>query len=99
MNVHETLEQLENLDVFSEDDLSEDEYFIARRKLVILPPNDESDRDTDEDSRDENQLLPNNLNRNQLLAGATADLRISSGNISLSAVDEEDIARPSVNVS
>ena len=45
-----------NLDVFSEDDLSEDEDFISRGKLVILPPNGESDRDTDEGSGDENEL-------------------------------------------
>ena len=56
LNVHEALEYLENLDVFSEDDLSEDEDFISRRKLVILPPNGESDRDTDEGSGDENEL-------------------------------------------
>ena len=30
-------------------------------RLVILPPNDEGDRDTNEDSGDENELLPNNL--------------------------------------
>ena len=49
--------------------------------MFILPPNDESDRDTDEDSEDENELLPNNLNGFQLLAGATADLCKSCGNI------------------
>ena len=70
MNVHEALEYLENLDVSSEDDLSDDEDFISRGRLVILPPNDEGDRDTDEDSGDENELLQNNLKRNQLLAVA-----------------------------
>ena len=56
----------------------------------FLPSNDEGDRDTDEDSGDENELLPNNLNRNhQLSAGATVDLNISSGNILLGAGDEE----------
>ena len=62
-NVHEALEYLENLDVSSENDLSDDEDFTSRGRLVILPPKDESDRDTDEDSGDENELLPNNLNR------------------------------------
>ena len=38
---------LNNLDVSSEDDLTEDKGFISRRRLVILPPNNEGDRDTD----------------------------------------------------
>ena len=78
--------------------MSDDEDFILRGRLVILPPNDETDRDTDEDSGDENELLPNNLNRTQLLAGATADLSISSGNISLGPRDEEEVAGPSVDI-
>ena len=41
---------------------------------LFLPQNDEGDRDTDEDSGGENELLPNNLNRSQLSARATADL-------------------------
>ena len=41
---------------------------------LFLPPNDEGDRDTDEDSGGENELLPNNLNRSQLSARALADL-------------------------
>ena len=53
--------------------------------MFILPPSNEGDRDTDEDLGDENELLPNNLNRSQLLAGATVDLSTSSGNISLGA--------------
>ena len=61
-------------------------------RLVILPSNDEGDRDTDEDSGDEKELLPNNLNRSQHLAGATVDLSTSSGNISLGAGDEEEVA-------
>ena len=40
MNVHQAFEYLGNLDVSSEDDLSDDED---------LPPNDEGDRDTDEE--------------------------------------------------
>ena len=95
MNVHEALEYLENLDVFSEDDLSDNEDSISRRRLIILPRNDEGDR---EDSWDENELLPNNLNRSQLLAGATVDLSTSSGNTSLGAADEEEVAGLSVDV-
>ena len=86
------------LDVSSEDDLSDDEYFISREKLVVLSPNDKGDRDTNEDSGDEKELLPNKINRNQLLAGSTVDLTTSSGNISLGAGDEEEVAGPSVDV-
>ena len=98
MNVHEALKYLENLDVSSEDDLSDDEDFISRGRLFILPPNNEGDSDTDDDLGNENELLPNNLNRSQLLAGATVDLNTSSGNISLGAGDEEEIAGPSIDV-
>ena len=63
MNVHEVLEYLENLDVFSVDDLSDNDDFISRGRLVILPPNNKGDRDTNEDSGDENELLPINSNR------------------------------------
>ena len=42
------------VDVSSEDDLSDNEDFISRGKLAILPPNVESDRDTEENSGDEN---------------------------------------------
>ena len=52
INVHEALEYLENLDGSLENDLSDDEDFISRGRLAILPPNDEGDRDTDEDSGD-----------------------------------------------
>ena len=40
MNVHQALEYLENLDVSSEDDLSDNVDFISRGRLVILPPNE-----------------------------------------------------------
>ena len=60
--------------------------------MFILLPNDESDRDTDEDSGDGNELLTNNLNRSQLLAGPTVDLSTWSSNISLGAGDEEEVA-------
>ena len=63
MNVHEVLEYLENLDVFSVDDLSDNDDFISRGRLVILPPNSKGDRDTNEDSGDENELLPINSNQ------------------------------------
>ena len=71
MNVHEALEYLEKLDASSEGDFSDDNDFISRGRLVILPPNDMSDRDTDEDSGEKKELLPNNLNRSQLLTGFT----------------------------
>ena len=35
MNVHEALECLKNLDVSSEDDLSDNEDFISKRRLVF----------------------------------------------------------------
>ena len=54
MNVHEALEYLKNLQVSSEDEISGDEDFISRGRLVILVP--KCDRDIDEDSRDENEL-------------------------------------------
>ena len=44
MNVHEILEYLENLDVFSVDDLSDYDDFISRGRLVVLPPNNKGDR-------------------------------------------------------
>ena len=62
MNTHETLEYLENLVVSSEEGLSDNQDFISTGTLAILPKNDKGDRDTDEDSRDENELLQNNLN-------------------------------------
>ena len=97
MNVNEALEYLENLDVSSEDNLSEEDFF-SMGWMVILPTNDKGDRDTDEDSGGENELLPNNLNRTQLLAAPTVDLSTSTGNISLGARDEEEVASPSVDV-
>ena len=62
MNTLEALEYLENLVVSSEEDLSDNQDFISTGTLAILPKNDKGDRDTDEDSRDENELLQNNLN-------------------------------------
>ena len=44
------------LDVSSEDDLSDEEDFISRGRLVILPPNNKGHRDTNEDSGDENEV-------------------------------------------
>ena len=35
VNVHKALKHLENLDVSSEDDLSDNEDFISRERLVI----------------------------------------------------------------
>ena len=53
----------EALENSSEDDLSDDKDFISRGRLVILPLNNEGDRDTDENSGHENELLQNNLSR------------------------------------
>ena len=98
MNIHETLEYSENLDESSEDDISDDANFISSGRQIILPPKDEIDKDTNGDSGDENELLQNNLFRRQLLAGATVALSTSSGNISLGAGDEEEVAGSSVDV-
>ena len=54
---HEALEQLENLDVSSEDDFWQWEFHLKKK---ISPPNNEGDKDIDEDSGDENELLPKN---------------------------------------
>ena len=78
--------------------MSGNEDFISRGRLVILPPNNEGDIDSDEDSEDENELLKRNLNRSQFLAGAIADGSTSSGNISLYAGDKEEVAGPSVDI-
>ena len=43
--------------------------------MVVLPPNHEVDRETDEDLGDENKVLPTKLDRGQFLAGATVDLK------------------------
>ena len=40
INVHEALEYVKNLDGSLENDLSDDEDFISRGRLAILPPND-----------------------------------------------------------
>ena len=84
--------------VSSEVDFSDVEYCMSRGRLVILPLNTEGDRDTDEDSEDENELHLKNLNKSNLLAGASFDLSISSDNIGLGAGDKEDVAGPSVDV-
>ena len=59
--------------------------------LVILSPNNDGERDTNQDWGDENELLLNNLNRSQRLAGATDDLSKSSSNILQGAGDEEEV--------
>ena len=68
------------------------------RDWLFYPSNGEGYRDTDEDSGDENELLPNNLNRSQLLVGAYVDLSTLTGNILLDAVDEEEVAGPWIEV-
>ena len=59
--------------------------------LVMLSPNNDGERDTNQDWGDENELLLNNLNRSQRLAGATDDLSKSSSNILQGAGDEEEV--------
>ena len=59
--------------------------------LVILSPNSDGERDTNPDWGDKNELLLNNLNRSQRLAGATDDLSKSSSNILQGAGDEEEV--------
>ena len=59
--------------------------------MVILFPNNEGERDTNEDWGDENELLLNNLNRSQRLAGATDDLSKSRSNILQGAGNEEEV--------
>ena len=59
--------------------------------LVMLTPNNDGERDTNQDWGDENELLLNNLNRSQRLAGATDDLSKSSSNILQGAGDEEEV--------
>ena len=66
--------------------------------MVFLPPSDESDRGTNENSGDKNELRPNNLNRSQILAGATVYPSISSSNISQGAAEKKEVADPSVNI-
>ena len=77
------------------DDLSDSEYFVSRVRLVIITRNNAV---IDEDSEDENELVPKNLSRSQFLAGATADLSTSSDKILLGAGDEEEVAGLSVDV-
>ena len=98
MNIHDALEYLKNLDIYLDNDIFDDKDFISNWRMVILPWNNEGDRDTNEDSGDENELLSNNLNRSQLLSGATVDLSTSSGNISPGSGDEEEVAGLSADV-
>ena len=95
-NVQEALEYLENLDESSEDVLSYDEDFICSGRLVILPPNDEGERDTDEDSRDENELLLNNLNISQV--APLLLILVHHVAIFLGAGGEEEITGPSTDL-
>ena len=77
------------------DDLSDNEYFVSRVRLVIITRNNAV---IDEDSEDENELVPKNLCSSPFLAGATADLSTSSDKILLGAGDEEEVAGLSVDV-
>ena len=85
MNVHQALEYLDNLEVssdgYSRDESSRDDFF-STAKLVLVPPND-NDRETDEDSANEDDPNPSCLNKYQLLAEAEVNLNTSKGNITL----------------
>ena len=100
MNVHEALEHWKNLDVSSEDGWLIWQWGFIRLegKIGYYNSKRRGDRDTDEDSEDENELVPKNLSRSQLLAGATADLSTSSDKILPGAGDEEEVAGLSVEV-
>ena len=54
-------------------------------------------QNTDKDLGDENELLPNNLNKSTFSC-ATVDLSTSRGNTSQGAGDEEEVAGPSVDI-
>ena len=80
------------MDVSSEDDFWQWGFHLKKK---ILPPNNEGDKDIDEDSGDENELLPKNQTEVKF---STVDLSTSSGNILLSAGVEEEVAGPLVDV-
>ena len=61
--------------------------------MVILPSNNETDRDTNE-----TEHLPNNSSRSQLLDSAPVYLGTSNGSILLDTEDQEKVAGPSVKV-
>ena len=56
MNIHETLEYSENLDVSSQNDVSDPDHSISSGRLIILPAKDEVDKGTNENLGDENEL-------------------------------------------
>ena len=88
MNVHDALEYLENLEVSSDDETDDEDNFVSRGNLFILPPAQVDGRDTDEDSGDEDELIPNNLNGNQLLANAHVDLNTSNGHVVIGKINK-----------
>ena len=83
MNVHQALEYLDNLEVssdgYSSDESSGDD-FISTDKLALVPPKD-NDRETDEDSANEDDPNPSCLNKYQLLAETEVNLNTSKGSI------------------
>ena len=85
MNAHQALEFLDNLEVssdgYSSDESSGDD-FVSTATLVLVPPQD-NDRETDEDSANEDDPNPSCLNKDQLLAEAEVNLNTSKGNITL----------------
>lgn len=96
MNVYETLDYLENLEVSTDDESDGQEEYVSSGNVVIIPSSNVDGRDTDEDYGDENELVPNNLNRNQLLANAQVDLNTSNGNVSFgeNTVNQGDEVMP-----
>ena len=81
INVHQALEYLDNLEVssdgYSRDESSGDDFF-STAKPVLVPPND-NDRETGEDSANEDDPNPSCLNKYQLLAEAEVNLNKSKG--------------------
>ena len=49
-----------NLDVSLQNDISDPDHSISSGRLIILPPKDEVDKDTNEGLGDKNELLQNN---------------------------------------
>lgn len=92
MNVDDALLYLENLDVSSSDDedLGGDDEYISRGELMIVPPENHGDGETDEDSGDENEMNANKLNRNQLLANANVTLNTTVSNVSIHCGNDDE---------
>ena len=86
MNVDEALLYLENLKVSFSDDKemqsNEDRDFVSRGELVILPPEDNGDGESDADLADEDEESPSTLSRKQLLTKASVSVNTLHLNVS-----------------